>query len=72
MTTKRKPKRATRYTIDARALIPMQKYVIEIFMSDGSKGRHEAPYADAFAALRVAKLSFPEASRITVQKADHA
>lgn len=72
MTTKRKPKRVTLCTIDARALIPMQKWAVEIFMPDGSKSRHEAPYADAFAALRVAKLSFPEASRITVQKADHA
>jgi hypothetical protein len=53
----------------------LPKWHVEIEMSDGSKGRHEAPYADAFRALEVAKRAFPQATRITVtpaKKANHA
>lgn len=49
--------------------LPLPRWSVEIEMSDGSKGKHEGPYADAFAALTVAKLAFPSATRISVKKA---
>lgn len=49
--------------------LPLPRWSVQVEMADGRKGKHEGLYADAFAALTVAKLAFPEFVRITVKKA---
>lgn len=49
--------------------LPLPRWAVEIEMSDGSRGCHEGPYVDAFAALALAKMAFPDAIRISVKKA---
>lgn len=71
MTQKHRHPRRTTTATRLPLPLPMPRWAVEIVMSDGSKGCHEGPYEDAFLALTVAKMSFPEAVRISVKKASH-
>lgn len=47
----------------------MRLYRITFTMSDGSEGRHEDKYEDAFAAVTRARNLFPDAVSIKVEAA---
>lgn len=46
----------------------MHKYLITIFMHDGSAGRCKGLYADGFDAVLYALESFPDARRISARR----